>query len=108
MSTEAFPDASYKISDISFEYEIVIQPDLTRRVSIEYQNMAMLHDTVLRHRQIGVNKLDTAWNWSFNMPCKSLGFLVLFKAEQSYTQDKGRFYNPKIKKVSFDHHGRQA
>ena len=41
------------------------------------------------------------WNWSFNMPCKSLkGILVLFEEEKSYTRDTGKFYNPKIQKVS--------
>ena len=33
VSTEASPDASYKISDISLEYEIVTQPNPTRSVS---------------------------------------------------------------------------
>ena len=41
------------------------------------------------------------WNWSFNMPCKSLkGILVLFEEEKSYTRDTSKFYNPKIQKVS--------
>ena len=41
------------------------------------------------------------WNWSFNMPCKSLkGILILFEEEKSYTQDTSKFYNPKIQKVS--------
>ena len=34
--------------------------------------MVLLYDRILRHRQIPVNKSDTRWNWSFNMPCKSL------------------------------------
>ena len=35
------------------------------------------------------------------MPCKRLkGILVLFKAEQSYSSDMSRFYNPKVQKVS--------
>ena len=41
------------------------------------------------------------WNWSFNTPCKSLkGILVLFEEEGSYARDTGKFYNPKIQKVS--------
>ena len=41
------------------------------------------------------------WNWSFNTPCKSLkGILVLFEGEGSYAKDAGKFYNPKIQKVS--------
>ena len=83
LSTEASPDANYKISDISLEYKMVTQPDFARRVSIEYQNMALLYDRVLRHRQFSVNKSDKTWNWSFNTPCKSLkGILVLFKEEE--------------------------
>ena len=41
------------------------------------------------------------WNWSFNMPCKSLkGILVLFEEEKLYTKDTSKFYNPKIQKGS--------
>ena len=63
--------------------------------------MALLYDRILRHRKIIVNKKDTVWNWTFNMPCKSLkGILVLFEEEQSYIRDTSKFYNPKIQKVS--------
>ena len=93
------PDAKYKITDISLEYEIVNQPDLVRFIRSEYQHMALLYDRILRHKQISVNKKDTMWNWSFNMPCKSLkGILVLFEEEKSYTRDTGKFYNPGIQK----------
>ena len=45
--------------------------------------------------------MDTTWNWSFNMPCKSLkGILVLFEEEKSYARDTSTFYSPKIQKVS--------
>ena len=63
--------------------------------------MALLYDRILRHRRVKVNKLETTWNWSFNMPCTSLkGILVLFEGEQPYARDTGKFYNPKIQKVS--------
>ena len=85
-SLVASPDAKYKTTDISLEYEIVTQPDLARSIRSEYQGMALLYDRILRHRQISVNKSDTMWNWSFNVPCKSLkGILVLFEEEKSYT-----------------------
>ena len=100
-SSVASPDAEYKITDISLEYEIVTQPDLVTSIRSEYQHMALLYDRILRHRQISVNKSDTVWNWSFNMPCKSLkGILVLFEEEKSYIKDTSKFYNPKIQKVS--------
>ena len=95
------PDAKYKITDISLEYEIATQPDLARSIRSEYQHMALLYDRILRHRKIIVNKSDTVWNWAFNMPCKSLkGILVLFEEERSYTRDMSKFCNPKIQKVS--------
>ena len=79
-------DAKYKIRDISLEYEITAQPNLTRSIRSEYQQMALLYDRILRHRKIIVNKSDTVWNWAFSMPCKSLkGLLVLFEEERSYT-----------------------
>ena len=99
LSSPKVPDAKYKITDISLEYEIATQPDLMRSIRSEYQHMALLYDRILRHRKIIVNKSDTVWNWAFNMPCKSLkGILVLFEEEQSYTRDTSKFYNPKIQK----------
>ena len=100
-SSVATRDAEYEISNISLEYEIVTQPTLAKHISDKYQHMALLYDRVVRHRHIKVNKLDTTWNWSFNMPCKSLkGILVLFEKEKSYVRDTSKFYNPKIEKVS--------
>ena len=98
VSSPKVPYAKYKITDISLEYEIVTQPNLTRSIRSEYQHMALLYDRILRHRKIIVNKSDTVWN---SMPCKSLkGILVLFEEEGSYTQDTSKFYNPKIQNVS--------
>ena len=86
VSSPKVPDAKYKITDISLEYEIVTQPNLARSIRSKYQHMALLYDRILRHRKIIVNKSDTLWNWAFNMPCKSLkGILVLFEEEKSYT-----------------------
>ena len=86
VSSPKVPDAKYKITDISLEYEITTQPDLTRSIRSEYQHMALLYDRILRHRKIIVNKSDTVWNWAFDTPCKSLkGILVLFEDERSCT-----------------------
>ena len=59
VSSPKVPDAKYKITDISLEYEIVTQSDLARSVRSEYQSMALLYDRILRHRKIIVNKSDT-------------------------------------------------
>ena len=83
------------------EYEIVSQLTLARSIKAEYNEMVLFYDRALRHRQIVVNKSDTTWNWSFNMPCKSLkGILALFEEEKPYVRDTSKFYNPKIQKVS--------
>ena len=58
-SSVASPDAKYKITDISLEYEIVSQPTLARSIAVEYDKMVLLYDRILRHRQIKVNKSDT-------------------------------------------------
>ena len=86
VSSPKIPDAKYKITDISLEYEIATQPDLTRSIRSEYQHMALLYDRILRHRKTIINKSDTVWNWAFNTPCKSLkGILVLFEEKRSCT-----------------------
>ena len=58
-SAIAIPDAKYRITDISLEYEIVTQPKIARDISV------LLYDRVLRHREIKVNKSDTTWSWLF-------------------------------------------
>ena len=101
-STVASPDANYEITNISLEYEIVTHSALASSIKTEYDDeMVFLYDRILRHRQISVNKSETTWNWSFNMPCKSLkGILVLFEEEGPYPRDMSKFCNPNIHKVS--------
>ena len=64
-SSVATPDAKYKITDISLEYEIITQPDLARSIKAEYNEMVLYYNRILRHRKIVVNKSDTVWNWAF-------------------------------------------
>ena len=59
VSSPKVPDAKYKITDISLEYEIATHPNLARSIRSEYQHMALLYDRILRHRKIIVNKKDT-------------------------------------------------
>ena len=100
-------DATYKITDISIEYDIVTQPELARSIRSEYDKMVLLYDRVIQHSQIPVNKSDTKWNWSFNYTCKSLkGVLVLFEEEKPFIRDMSKFYNPKIQKVTITIEGK--
>ena len=99
VSSPKVPDAKYKITDISLEYEIVTQPDLARSIRSEYQSIALLYDKILRHRKIIVNKSDTTWSWSFCTPCKSLkGILVLFEEESHTRETRASFTISKYKK----------
>ena len=45
VSSPKVPDAKYKITDISLEYEIATQPDLMGSIRSEYQHMALLYDS---------------------------------------------------------------
>ena len=54
VSSPNVPDAKYKITGISLEYEIATQPDLTRSIRSEYEHMALLYDRIL-----------TVWNKAF-------------------------------------------
>ena len=95
------PDAKYKITDISLEYEIATQPNLVRSIRSEYQHMALLYNRILRHRKIIVNKSDTVWTWAFNMPCKSLkGILVPFEEEGIIHTRHEQVLQSQIQKVS--------
>ena len=83
-SAVASPDAKYEISNISLEYEIVTHSTLASSIKAEYEEMVLLYDRILRHRQISVNRSETTWNWSLKTPCKSLkGILVLFEEEKT-------------------------
>ena len=44
VSSPKVPDAKYKITYISLEYEVATQPDLARSIRSEYQHMALLYD----------------------------------------------------------------
>ena len=52
VSSPKVPDTKYKITDITLEYEIATQPNLTRSIRSEYQHMALLYDRILRHRKL--------------------------------------------------------
>ena len=49
-SSVAAPDATYQITDIFLEYEIITQPDLARSIRSKYQHMALLYDRILRQK----------------------------------------------------------
>ena len=97
------PDATYTISNISLEFDTIINASLASQIRTEYMKSSILYDRILRARIIPLNKSDTSFSVDINSPSKSLkGVLLIFTKERSATKFEGdteEFYNPKITKV---------
>ena len=97
------PDATYTISNISLEFDTIINASLASQIRTEYMKSSILHDRILRARIIQLNKSDASFSVDINSPSKSLkGVLLIFTQERSATKfarDTEEFYNPKITKV---------
>ena len=97
------PDATYTISNISLEFDTIINASLASQIRTEYMKSSILYDRILRARIIPLDKSDTNFSLDINSPSKSLkGVLLIFTKERSatkFTRDTEEFYNPKITKV---------
>ena len=97
------PDATYTISNISLEFDTIINASLASQIRTEYMKSSILYDRILRARIIPLDKSDTSFSIDINSPSKSLkGVLLIFTKERSatkFTCDTEEFYNPKITKV---------
>ena len=97
------PDATFTISNISLEFDAVINASLSSKIRTEYMKCSILYDRILRARIIPLNKSDTSFSVDINSPSKSLkGLLLIFTQERSATKfgrDPEEFYNPKVTKV---------
>ena len=97
------PDATYTISNISLEFDTIINASLASQIRTEYMKSSILYDRILRAHIIPLNKSDTSFSVDINSPSKSLkGVLLIFTQERSaakFARDTEEFYNPKITKV---------
>ena len=97
------PDATYTISNISLEFDTVINTSLANQIRTEYMKCSILYNRILRARIIPLNKSDTSFSVDINSPSRSLkGVLLIFARERSATKfgrDAEEFYDPKITKV---------
>ena len=97
------PDATYTISNISLEFDTIINASLASQIRTKYMKNSILYDRILRARIIPLNKSDTSFSVDINSPSKSLkGVLLIFTQERSATKfarDTEEFHNPKITKV---------
>ena len=81
------PDATYTISNISLEFDTIINVSLASQIRTEYMKTGILYDRILRARIIPLNKSDTSFSVDINSPSKSLkGFLLIFTQEKSATK----------------------
>ena len=84
-STET--DATYTISNISLEFDTIINASLASQIRTEYMKSSILYDRILRARIIPLNKSDTSFSVDINSPSKSLkGILLIFTQERSATK----------------------
>ena len=96
-------DATYTISNISLEFDTIINASLASQIRTEYMKSSILYDRILRAGIIPLNNSDTSFSVDINSPSKSLkGVLLIFTKERSatkFTRDTEEFFNPKITKV---------
>ena len=97
------PDATFTISNVSLEFDTVINASLASQIRTEYMKCSILYDRILRARIIPLNKSNTSFSVDINSLSKSLkGVLLIFTQEKSATKfgrDTEEFYNPKVTKV---------
>ena len=97
------PDATYTISNISLEFDTIINASLASQIRTEYMKSSILYDRILRARIIPLNNSDTSFSVDINSPLKSLkGVLLIFAKEKSttkFTRNTEEFFNPKITEV---------
>ena len=89
------PNATYTISNISLEFDTIINASLASQIRTEYMKSSILYDKILRARIIQLDKSDTSFSVDINSPSKSLkGVLLIFTQERSatkFTQDTEEF-----------------
>ena len=81
------PDAIYTISNISLEFDTIINASLSSQIKTEYMESSIVYDRILRARIIPLNKSDTSFSVDIHSPSKSLkGVLLIFTQERSATK----------------------
>ena len=80
-------DATYTISNISLEFDTIINASLASQIRTEYMKSSILYDRILIACIIPLNKSDTSFSVDINSPSKSLkGVLLIFTQETSTTK----------------------
>ena len=97
------PYTTYTISNISLEFDTVMNASLASQIRTEYMKSSILYDRILRARIIPLNNSDTSFSVDINSLSKLLkGVLLIFTKERSatkFSRDTEEFFNPKISQV---------
>ena len=81
------PDASYTISNISLEFDTVMNASLAGQIRTEYMKSSILYDRILRARIIPLNDSSTSFSVDINSLSKCLkSVLLIFTKERSATK----------------------
>ena len=62
------PDAAYTISNISLEFDTIINASLASQIRTEYMKSSILYDRILRAHIIPLNNSDTSFSVIINSP----------------------------------------
>ena len=96
-------DGTYTISNISLEFDTIINASLASQIRTEYMKSSILYDRILRAHIIPLNDSSKSFSVDINSPSKTLkGMLLIFTKERSatkFSRDTEEFFNPKITKV---------
>ena len=95
--------ASYKITDLTLEYDAVIDGDYTDKVSKAQANSSYPYTRITRSSYEIKDKKKSSWLINTNLQAKSLqGLLLLFIEDRDtdFAYKVENFYNPTIKKVN--------
>ena len=80
-------DATYTISNISLEFDTIINASLASQIRTKYMKSSILYDRILRASIILINKSDTSFSVDIKSQSKSLkGVLLIFTQERSATK----------------------
>ena len=94
-------NATYKLSDISLEYDAIFDDTYATRIGEMYTNRSIPYTKVTSIHYESLKKKDTVWMIDVNnLSVRSLkGLLLLFLDKRDdFTNKNEEFYNPSIKK----------
>ena len=81
------PNATYTISNISLEFDTIINASLASQIRTEYMKSSILYDRILRACIVPLNNSDTSFSVDINSPSK------VSKVYYSSLQKKGVLLN---------------